>query len=79
MAEFNLWSKESLVKLAYEQEAHRKHQDEIIAELTAQVKAVHLAWRLALAQPVPSATLEPLTGEQSLRKQIEIFKGSNHV
>ena len=53
-----LWSKESLVKLAYEQEAHRKAQDEIIAELTAQVKAVHLAWRLALAPAVPSATLE---------------------
>lgn len=63
MAEFDLWSKDSLVKLAYEQEAHRKHQDEIIAELTALVKVVHLAWRAALAQSVPSATLpvdEPL-------------------
>lgn len=57
MAEFELWSKASLVKLAYEQEAHRKHQDAIIAELTAQVKAVHLAWRLALAPSVPCATL----------------------
>lgn len=60
MAEFNLWSKESLVKLAYEQEEHRKHQDAIIAELTAQVKAVHLAWRLALARPVASDTLGDL-------------------
>lgn len=33
-------------------------KDEIIAELTAQVKAVHLAWRLALAPAVPSATLK---------------------
>jgi hypothetical protein len=57
LADFDSWDKSSLVKLAYDQEAHRKAQDETIAELTAQVKAVHLAWRLALAPAVPSATL----------------------
>lgn len=60
MADFDSWDKHSLVQFAQQSQQALTAKDEIIAELTAQVKAVHLAWRLSLAQPVPSATLGDL-------------------
>ena len=64
-AEFHLWSKDSLVQFAQQAQQSLAAKDEIIAELTAQVKAVHLAWRVALVQSVPSATLEASQKEVS--------------
>ena len=64
MADFYLWNKDTLVRFAEDasaciaaQEAAMVVQDETIADLEAQVKAVHESWRQALALTVPSATL----------------------
>lgn len=57
MADFDSWDKHSLVQFAQRSAAALTAKDETIAELTAQVKAVHHAWRLALARPVASDTL----------------------
>jgi len=62
MADFDRWDKHSLVQFAQQAQTALAAKDEIIVELTAQVKAVHLAWRLALAPAVPSATLEASQG-----------------
>ena len=57
MADFHSWSKDSLVRLAEEQTVR-------IAELEADLRTMQLAWRIALAESVPHATLSAPTSKE---------------
>ena len=63
MAEFHLWSKETLVKFAGDATERIASQDARIAELKETIQNVLLAWRSEVAKHGASDTLTPPTKE----------------
>lgn len=59
MAEFHLWSKDTLVKFAEEATERMRAQDERIVEMKQTIENVLLAWRAEVAKNGASATLTP--------------------
>jgi hypothetical protein len=57
MAEFHLWSKDSLVRFAEEATAKLEAQSREIVQLQDDFKTVQLAWRNALQEATAKATL----------------------
>ena len=57
MADFHLWSKDTLVKFAGEATAKLEAQDKEIVQLRDDFKTVQLAWRNALQELAAKATL----------------------